>query len=81
MNFVLRPIFDQQKTRHTTYTLDEVAQLTGYDQERLRQAIDRDDLGTVSGMEELHISGIELERWWHSPINSCLTAPPNKRAY
>jgi hypothetical protein len=73
MNFVLRPTFDQQKTRHTTYTLDEVAQLTGYDQERLRQAIDRDDLGTVSG--------IELERWWHSPINSCLTAPPNKWAY
>lgn len=53
-------------TRQTTYSLDEVAKLTGYDHERLRRAIDQGDLGTVSGTEELRISGVELERWWHA---------------
>ena len=55
-----------KRTRHATYTLDEVAELTGYDHEQLRSAIEQGNLGTISGTEELRISGVELERWWHA---------------
>lgn len=55
-----------EKRRNATYTLDEAARLTGYSSERLQHAIDRGDLGTISGKDETRIGGVELERWWHA---------------
>lgn len=57
-----------KRRRYTSYTLEEAAQLTGYAQPTLRRAIRAGDLVFTGGSrdDERRISGVELERWWHS---------------
>ena len=58
-----------------TYTLDEVAEQTGYSLERVREAVEAGNLALTqtSNAQEQRVTGVELERWWegvkHKPID------------
>ena len=53
-----------------THTLEEVAELTGYELGRVRRAVEAGNLALTqtSGPEdeEQRVTDIELERWWNS---------------
>ena len=51
-----------------THTLEEVAELTGYDLERVRRAVEAGNLALTqtSGPEQQQrVTDVELERWWN----------------
>lgn len=51
----------------SAYTVEEIAEMTGYSTERLQRAIEAGNLALTqtSDSEEQRVTKVELERWWH----------------